>query len=113
MPNSSLVSKKSSYATILITFDPAILPFSSNLNSSVYLDTSYGVIFVDKAWLAKMFFSQKISRILVLIKVRGIGASKYKLGKSTLAVFYIPGFDQENSDIYIYIRCKLYLIEDI
>ena len=42
-----------SYATTLITFDPAILPAISDLNTLVCLDTGCGVSLVDKAWLAK------------------------------------------------------------
>lgn len=55
----------------------------------------------------------KISAIPVLLKVRNIGASKHKSREFALTTFYIPGFNYDQRKVYIYIKCKLYLIEGL
>lgn len=84
-----------------------------NSNSSLYLNTDYRVILVDKIWLIRKLFYQNISIIPMLSKFRGIDASKYKLKKLILTTLYILSFNQESSEIYIYIKCKLYIVKTL
>lgn len=57
--------------------------------------------------------SQKISTIPIPLKVKSIGLSKYKFDKFVFANFYISDFNQKNFKIYIYIKYKLHLLEDL
>lgn len=60
-----------------------------------------------------MFFFQKISTIPVPFKVKGIGAFKYKSDEFFFTIFYILGFDWGGSEVYIYIKSELHLVEDL
>lgn len=60
-----------------------------------------------------MVFFQKISTILIPFKVKGIGAFKYKSNEFFLTTFYILGFDWGSSEVYIYIKNELHLVEDL
>lgn len=51
--------------------------------------------------------------MLVPLKIRGIGASRHNSKKFAIIAFYVPGLDQRGSEVYIYIQCKLYLIESL
>lgn len=51
--------------------------------------------------------------MLVLLKIRGISTFKYKSKKFFLITFYIPGLNQEVSDIYVCIKCKLHLVDGL
>ena len=112
-PGSGLAFRDWSYTTTLITFDPALLPAVSNPDTSVCLDTGCGVSLVDKTWLAKKHPFQKISTMPVPLKVKGIGTSRYESNKFAFTTLYILGLDQEGSEVYAYIKCKLYLVEDL
>lgn len=101
IPSSSFAFREWNYATTSITFDLAILLAVSNLNSLVCLDTKFGVTLVDKIWLAKKLFSQKISIMPIFLKVRGITTFKHKLDEFTLAVLYILSLDWGSSEIYV------------
>ena len=100
-PGSGFTFRGWSYATTSITFDPAILPVISNPDTSVCLDTGFGVSLVDKAWLAKKHPSQKVNTIPIPLKVRGIGASRHKSGEFALTTLYMLGFDKESSEVYM------------
>lgn len=63
------------YATTAVTFDSVIEPATDDSDTSVCLDTGCGVTLMDKEWLAKKLFSQKINAMPVSLKVRGIDAS--------------------------------------
>ena len=112
-PSSGLAFRGWSYATSLITFDPALLPAVSDPDTSVCLDTGCGVSLVDKTWLAKKHSSQKISTMPVPLKVRGIGTSRHESNEFALTALYIPGLDREGSEVYACIKCKLHLVEDL
>lgn len=49
----------------------------------------------------------------VSLKVKGIGASKYKSGEFALTIIYIPGLDKEGSEFYISISCELHLVDGL
>ena len=110
-PGSGLAFRGWSYATTLITFDSAILLAVGYPNTLVYLDIGCGVSLVDKTWLARKRVSQKISTMPVPLKVRGIGASRHESEEFVLTALYISGFDQRGTEVYTYVKCKLYLIE--
>ena len=110
---SGLAFRSWSYAMTSITFDPALLPAISDPNISVCLDIDCGVSLVNKTWLAKKHPSQEISTMPVPLKVRGIGTSKHKSKEFALIALYIPGLDQEGSEVYACIKCELHLVESL
>ena len=112
-PGSGLAFRDWSYATTSITFDPAILPAISDPDTLVCLDTGCGVRLVDKAWLVKKHLSQKISTMPVPLKVRGIGASRHESGEFAFTALYMPGLNQEGSEVYAYVQCKLHLVDGL
>lgn len=111
VPNSGLAFKKWSYVTIVVIFDPTILLFNDNSNGLVYLDTNYIVILIDNIWFTKKLSPQKINIMLVPLNIKRTGVSRHKSGEFSLTTFYIPSFDQESWNIYIYIRWELDLVE--
>lgn len=49
----------------------------------------------------------------VPLKVKGIGASRYKSEKFALTAFYMQGLNWEDLEVYVYINCKLHLIKSL
>lgn len=49
----------------------------------------------------------------VLLKVRGIGASKHESGDLALTTIYIPGFDGNGREVYASITCELHLVDGL
>lgn len=47
----------------------------------------------------------------VLLKVRGVGASKYESGDFALLTIYISGIDKKGREACISITCKLQLVD--
>lgn len=62
--------------------------------------------------MKKLLF-QKICTILILLKIKNIDAFKYKLREFALIIFYIFCFNQKKLEIYICIKCILYLIKGL
>lgn len=61
----------------------------------------------------KKLLVQNISMMLVLLKVKGIDASRHKLEEFVLILLYILDFNCENLEVYICIKCKLYLDDSL
>lgn len=99
-PRLGLAFKGWNYITISITFDLTALPSLTNPNGLVCFDTTNEITLIDRNWLAKKLFSQKISTIQVPLKVRTIDASKYKLGHFALIIVYIPDMDKKGHKVY-------------
>lgn len=91
-------------------FDPALFLGNSNLNSFIYLKKDYRVTLVDRIWLMKKLLMQIMSTISILIKVKGISISRHKSEKFVLTLFYFSELNGENPEIYICIKCELYLV---
>lgn len=66
---------------------------------------------MDKVWLTKKLFFQKINAMPVLLKVKGIGAFQHKSEEFALVAIYISGLNDDCSEVYACIKCKLRLIE--
>lgn len=49
----------------------------------------------------------------VPLKVKDISISKYKFYEFTFTTFYISSLDQESLEVYVYIKCKLHLVESL
>lgn len=49
----------------------------------------------------------------VLLKVRGIGTSKYESGDFAWMTIYIPGIDEKDCEVYTSNRCELYLVDGL
>lgn len=113
VPGSSFAFREWSYVTTSIIFDLVILLAVGNFNSLVCLDTESGVTLVDKIWLAKKPFSQKISIMPMSLKVKGITTFKHKSDEFTLAVLYILSLDWGGSEVYVCIKYKLHLIKGL
>lgn len=112
-PGSSLALKRWVYATTTIIFDLAIKPAIKNPNVLLYLNTSYGVTLVDKVWRTKKLSFQKINIMPIPLKVKGISTSQYESKEFALIAIYISGLDQNCSEVYTCIKCKLYLVEKL
>lgn len=74
-PGLGLAFRGLGYTITTITFAHTALPSLMDSDNSLYLNIRCEVTLVDRVWLAKKFSSQKISVILVLLKIRSIGAS--------------------------------------
>lgn len=109
--DSSLTFKDWNYATPSIIFDPTVLLSLTNPDSFVYLDKGYGVTLVDKTWLAKKPSSQKISVMLVFLKIKGIVTLKHELKDIVFTTIYILNINKESREVYISINYKLHLLD--
>lgn len=105
-----LVFKSWNYVTTSITFDPAALLSLTDPDGLVWLDIGYGIILVDRNWLAKKLPSWKISTMPVFLKVKGIGALKHKSTDSAPITIYILGIKKKSHEVYAAISCKLHLV---
>ena len=56
-PDSDPMFRDCNYVISIITFDPLVFLAISDPDTSVCLDTVYGVTLVDKTWLAKKYSS--------------------------------------------------------
>lgn len=65
---------------------------------------------MDTNWLMKKLSSQKISRMPVPLKIKGISALKHKSKSFALTIIYILGIDKKGHKVYISISCELYLV---
>lgn len=68
---------------------------------------------MDRDWLTKKLPLQKISTILVLLKVRGIGASKHESRNFVLMMIYIPGINEKGCEVYASISYELHLVDGL
>lgn len=109
---SSLKFKGWTYVTASITLMPEHLPMNSNLDFTAYLDTSCGVTFVEQNWLLKCLTHQKISTMSTLLKVRGIGVSKYKSAKFTALSSYFLGKNDAEELVYTALNCNIQLVKE-
>lgn len=100
IPGLSLIFKGLNYVTTYITFDFAALQSLTDLNGLVCLDTWCKITLVDRSWLAKKLFSQKISTMFIFLKVRNIGTLRHKSEDFALTTIYIPGIDKNSREIY-------------
>lgn len=85
----NLIFKDLIYVTAFVTLTLKPLPPNLNLQLIAYLNSGYGITFVNKDLLLKLFLSLKISIIYISLKIRGIGA----LVKSTLGNQYMSCSD--------------------
>ena len=113
VPGSGLPLRDWSYVTTSITLDLTASPSLIDTNSAVCLDTGCGVTLVDRTWLARKLSSQKISAMLVLLKIRDIDASKQKAGNFALTTIYLPSIDKKSREVYVSINCKLHLVDGL
>lgn len=49
----------------------------------------------------------------VLLKVGNIGAFKHKLKKFAFIIFYILGSSHNKTEVYVGIKCELYLVKGV
>lgn len=109
----SLRFKDWTYITIAITPTPEYLPQISDPNSMAYLDTGCKVTLVDKYWLLKHLPNQKINIISTSLKVRGIGAFKYKSSELTALSLYFFCKNNIGKLIYILLQCEIHLVKSL
>lgn len=101
------------YATASITLTLEHLPPSSDPDFTACLDTGCGVTFVDRDWLLKRLPHQKISTISILLKVRGIGASKHESAEFPALSLYFPGKNDAEQLVYIALKCEIHLVDGL
>ncbi len=111
--SSGLAFRGWSYTITAIIFDSVAFPRLADSDNSVCLDTGCEITLVDRLWLEQKLSSQIISTIPVLLKVRGIGASRHKSGEFALTTIYIPGVDKTGREVYASISCKLHLFNGL
>lgn len=51
--------------------------------------------------------------MLVPLKIRSIGTLKHKSGDFTPMTIYIPVIDEKGHELYVFISCKLYLVDEL
>lgn len=110
---SSLGFKGWTYATASITLTPEHLRLNFDSDSIACFDTGCGVTFVDRDWLLKRLPYQKICTISTLLKVRGIGASKYESVEFAVLSLYFPGKDNAEQLVYVALKCEIHLVEEL
>lgn len=47
------------------------------------------------------------------MRVKGIGASKHKLGEFAFTALHMPGLDRGGLEVYTCIQCELHLVEGL
>lgn len=74
---------------------------------------SCGVTLVDKEWLCQHVPDEKILKMLVFLKVRGIRASKHELDKFLLISIDFLGFDEHKQPVYARIYREMHLVDGL
>lgn len=83
-----------SYATAAVTLVPSAIPDHATPDESCCLDTGCGVTLVDRSWLTQRLPNQKISKMAVPLKVRGIGSAKHDSDEFVSVLLYFLGRDK-------------------
>lgn len=89
---------------LLQSFDP---------DFTACFDTSCGVTLVDKHWLSKRLPNQKINTISLLLKVRGIKASKHESSEFVALALYFSDKNGVRDLVYAVLQCEIHLVEGI
>lgn len=77
-----------------MTLVPSAIPDHATPDKLCYLDTSCGVTLVDRSWLIQWLSNQKISKMTVPLKVRGIGSAKHDSNEFVSVSLYFLGRDK-------------------
>lgn len=101
------------YVTAAIILAPEHLPQGSDLDSTACLDTSCGVILVDKYWLLKHLSNQKISTMSTPLKVRGIDTLKHESSEFAALSLWFPGKNAIGDLVYTALRCEIHRVEGL
>lgn len=96
-----------------MTLVPQVLPFESDPGATACLDTGCGVNFIDKGWFLRQLPKQKIKEISTLLKVRGMGASKYEFAQFAELSLLFLGENDKRQKVYAFFKCKLYLVDGL
>ena len=77
------------------------------------MDTGYSITLINKLWLLSELLDIHITKMSTPLKVRGIGASKYKILEYVTIPIYLPGIDKNGSPILVYFRKELHIIDNL
>lgn len=100
------------YVTAIVCLILGKIPLYTDVNLLCCLDIGCGVIFVDRTQLLKKALTEKILKIATLLKVRGIGSSKYKSDKFISMSLYFPSIDSTNHPAYAHIQQVLHIVKE-
>lgn len=89
-----------SYATAALTLVPSAIPDHATPDESCFLDTGCGVTLVDRSWLTQRLPNQKISKMTIPLKVRGIGSAKHDSDEFVSVPLYFLGRDKSKQLVY-------------
>ena len=101
------------YATAIVCFTLDGIPLHKDATSLCYLDTGCGVTFVDRAWLLEKTPTEKILKMAILLKVRGIGSSRHESDEFVSMFSYFPNIDSINRPAYAHIHKELHIVERV
>lgn len=68
---------------------------------------------VDQDWLKTQLPEAKILKIVILLKVRGIGTSKHETDKYVLEALYFPAISDKGQQVIACIRRKLHFVDNL
>lgn len=102
-----------SYATAAVTLVPSAIPDHTSPAKSCFLDTGCGVTLVDRSWVAQQLPNQKISKIAIPLKVRGIDSAKHNSNEFVSVSLYFLGRDKSKQLVYARINRKLHFVDSL
>lgn len=101
------------YAIAAVTLALEHLPQSFDPNSMACLNTSCGIILVDRNWLLKRLSGQKINTMSISLKVRGIGTFKHEFSEFAALFLYFSSRNNVGNLVYALLQYKIHLVEDL
>lgn len=105
--------KNQNYTIAIICLTFYQISLQTNITFLYCLDTSCGVILIDCVQFLKKVLIEKILKMAILLKVRGIRSLKHKLDKFVFISLYFSGINSKNRPVYAHIYQKLYLIKGL
>lgn len=71
------------------------------------------VTLIDKKWLCKHASGEKLLKMAVSLKMRGIGASKHELNEFILMPIYSLGVNKHKQPVYAWTHREIYLVDGL
>ena len=86
---------------------------SFKIKKDVCLNIEYEVHFINKIWKKQQVSNIIIFKIMSLLKIRGVKFSKHETFEYIIQNLYFSKLDNKDHKMLIYIRRKLYIIDDL
>lgn len=98
------------YVTAIVCLTLGEILLHTDVTSLYCLNMGCGVILVDRAWLFEKAPTEKILKIAIPLKVRGIGATRHESDEFVSLSLYFSGIDSANRLAYAHVHRELYLV---